>query len=539
MKSLSALFATLTVATLFASPAWAEPNDEQVRALVAEILSSDFEAGRHRAAMNNLEAAKLACEGDGCSKQVLAELEIAAGIVQASGLVRHDEAVRSFKRALELDPKAAPPEGRMDDKVKAAFDEARGDSAGGSAGDSPEPEAAPPPRVAVYVEADDGEAEKMTREAVGPDFELVDSTTYAAEIKEGGLRGPMKFWVRSERLRERLLQAAKTANGKTDAEVVVLGIAEGTKIQLLIVDASGKVVHDETAGLGVDAISLAVSPTLRKLFPDLDDEPEEPEESDEPDEPDEPSEPFDGGDYGRAFIIGRLGFEMGSRSFSYVESEDNTDNLRDYDVTPVAGFGLDAEIYPGAMSDIPVVSDLGLEIGFGLAPSVHSSTEDGQGFSSSWVRFDIGGRARLRTGSGPWPVLGLSGSFGTMSYDFEPDDPAAEPVVEELPGVSYRWLRVGVDGRSQLDRVSVRLGAGYLGVLLGGDVYDRFRDPEPVAFELEGGAGVQIWQALEGVIDVTYTRLVYTFAPDVNDVYVASGSADNFVRARVGFAYAY
>jgi len=464
---------------------------------------------------------------------------MATGVVQASGLRHHDEAVASFKRALSADPKARPPKARLDESVKAAFDEASGGAQPEPA--QPEPEAEVPRRVAVYVEADDpAKAEKMARDALGSDYEVVDSEEYSRELREGGLRGPMRFWLRSERLRERLLQAARSANGKTKAAAVILGIVEGGRIQLVVVDASGKVLRDETVALESDDIADSLEPSLSELFPDLGDG-EQPEVADEPDVgPDEPGEPFDGGNWGRAFVIARAGFEMGTRGFSYVASPDNSSNLRDYDVAPVPGFGLDAELYPGAMSGIPVVSDLGVEMGFGLSPKVRSSTAEGQAFSSSWTRFEVGGRARLRTGPGAWPLLGLSGTFGLMSYDFEPDDPGAEAVVAELPDVNYRWMRVGVDARSQIaDRWSARLGAGYLGTLLGGEVYERFRDPAPVAFELEGGAGVRIWSALEGGIDVTYTRLVYSFAPDTDDLYVASGSLDQYVRARLGFAYAY
>ncbi len=120
MVCLVAALATIT------SPTWAAgANDADVRALIRDIYDSEVAAESYQGALDNLNVAKVVCEGDACSEEVQAELLIAIGTVQA--LLGNDkDAKASFVEAIKLDAGAKLMSKYSDGDVEEVWNQARG-----------------------------------------------------------------------------------------------------------------------------------------------------------------------------------------------------------------------------------------------------------------------------------------------------------------------------------------------------------------------------------------------------------------------------
>ncbi len=100
-------------------------NDADVRALIRDIFDSEVAAGSLDGALENLRVARVVCEGNACSSEVEAELLVAIGTVEAK-LGKAEDARKSFAKALDVDPGARLKTKYADDKVRAAWDKAKG-----------------------------------------------------------------------------------------------------------------------------------------------------------------------------------------------------------------------------------------------------------------------------------------------------------------------------------------------------------------------------------------------------------------------------
>ena len=108
------------------SNTWAAgANDADVRALIRDIYDSEVAAESYQGALDNLNVAKVVCEGDACSEEVQAELLIAIGTVQA--LLGNDkDAKASFVEAIKLDSGAKLMSKYSDGDVEEDWNQARG-----------------------------------------------------------------------------------------------------------------------------------------------------------------------------------------------------------------------------------------------------------------------------------------------------------------------------------------------------------------------------------------------------------------------------
>ena len=100
-------------------------NDADVRALIRDIFESEVAAESFEGALENLKVAKVVCEGDACSEEVVAELFVAIGTVEAK-LGKSKAARKSFVRALKVDSGARLVTKYADDDVREAWDAAKG-----------------------------------------------------------------------------------------------------------------------------------------------------------------------------------------------------------------------------------------------------------------------------------------------------------------------------------------------------------------------------------------------------------------------------
>ena len=109
----------------------------------------------------------------------------------------------------------------------------------------------------------------------------------------------------------------------------------------------------------------------------------------------------------------------GTRSFSYSGAPAGSQaTLRSYSMNGAPMFGLQGAVYPLADAHLPVLSDLGVVLGFSQAFALQSSSVDAGTQSTRWVNALAGGRFRLRTGTGHAPILGVTGAYESQSFTF-------------------------------------------------------------------------------------------------------------------------
>lgn len=233
-----------------------------------------------------------------------------------------------------------------------------------------------------------------------------------------------------------------------------------------------------------------------------------------------------------AHTIGTLaaGFQVQSRGFTF---HDALGNPKTYDLAASPAVSASGEVFPGAGSGIPVLSDLGLAGDFTMGLGLSSAPPGGQKVDSSWTRWNAGLRGRMRIGGARTLVLlGITGGVGQESFSFSGSAP-------DLPDVSYTYLRAMLDANVPVGPVILSAQGGYLPVLSAGDVADRYRGTRVGG--VEGGLSVRAPFArhFDARITADYTRYFYAFEPRPGDKAVAGGALDQMMRAQVALAASY
>lgn len=251
-----------------------------------------------------------------------------------------------------------------------------------------------------------------------------------------------------------------------------------------------------------------------------------------------------------ALFVGALGLDLGGRQFHYNQRVTNA-NLRPYDlpqagllpVTP--GGTASVEIYPLARSGWAAARDVGVRVGGGynLAKAQLGTTK----LDTTWYEWEASLRGRLHLGArGASPVLGLEGGYGREVFTFKD----ADGLADSLPGVSYHYLRVGLDGRVPVGRVAVIGGAAFrhlltkpgpMGATLveAGSVDDHFPRARISGLDARVGAALALGHNLEAVLSVTYVRYWAAFFSRPGDRYIAGGAIDHFIHADLGVAVSF
>lgn len=246
-------------------------------------------------------------------------------------------------------------------------------------------------------------------------------------------------------------------------------------------------------------------------------------------------------DAGASALVLGVGADVGVRRFSY--SDGLSANTRPYNVVvPLPALSL--EVFPGARSTLPVLRDLGFVFSFAKAVGLDSATEGGDKLPTSWHRLRTGLVARLYLGdfthdkSGPGTTtVRLTGSFDVLDFTYEV--PTSDPLSGEVPAVSYKIIRVGVDVRLPFWRMALLASGGYQHPIEAGAVYERFREPSVRGADVGGGLAIKLGAGFEARAVATYTRFFSSFNPVPGDAYVAGGALDEFINVYVGAHYAY
>ena len=125
---LGLLLAASSALAVLAAPSPARAGDKDPDGLVAVAESlGDFVGGKHKDALKKLEDALKACEGAACEAGTRAQLYVALGVVQGTGLKDAKKAYAAFQSALKEDPKVTPDRQFMTPALNKLFSEAQKD----------------------------------------------------------------------------------------------------------------------------------------------------------------------------------------------------------------------------------------------------------------------------------------------------------------------------------------------------------------------------------------------------------------------------
>ncbi len=421
-------------------------------------------------------------------------------------------------------------------------------------------EAADAKPIAVYVEGPDADSIRgEVLSAVPGSLKVLDEDTFTEALKKQGQKGQMGNVMAQPKQRGKLLSRIRKATEKAGAQGAIIARVRktrtgGRELWVLFVDpGSEELEYDQAVPLGKSqseresALKEALGPVLKARAPAETEgssgsassgdaagsgsgEEKPPEEGD--DEPSAESTRVPG-EMTTAIVVVGLSFQMAGRFFSY--SDGLTRNLRPYDVFGAPMGMANLEVYPAGFGDVPVAKDIGLTASYAMAFGLDSATTAGVPIGTTFTRLNAGLRGRIRFGEVPSPTLGINAGFSMLNFTYE----APADIADEVPGVSYKLLRFGLDMRIPAGPVALELGGDFLLPLSSGEVYDRFTDPSVLGIETRIGLGIPLAAGFELRLAGEYSRFFSSFNPVVGDPYVAGGALDQLIWIRLGAAYVY
>jgi hypothetical protein len=222
------------------------------------------------------------------------------------------------------------------------------------------------------------------------------------------------------------------------------------------------------------------------------------------------------------------GFKWVSHRFFYTDNF--RDRLRTYEMGLAPAPYVSAEWYPGGNAIGGPKTHLGIIGSFEQSLSWQSKRASGERFETSMNEWQLGVRGRM-------PLIphqaGLSLTFGSHTFSVD-DDPRA-PLV---PDMSYKFIRLGVDGRASFGEISVGGRLAYRFILDAGDVVSDIWFPRASVGGLDLGAYVAyaLMPELDVVAGIDYRRYFYTLNPEPGDRRVAGGALDQYVSPSLGIS---
>ena len=420
-------------------------------------------------------------------------------------------------------------------------------------------EAADAKPIAVYVEGAGASSVRDEVLAVVPgSLKVLDEDTFSAALQKQGQKGQMGNVMAQPKQRAKLLSRIRKATEKAGAQAAIIARVRktrtgGRELWILFVDPSSDDLEiDKAVPLATSesergsALREALEPVLKARAPAEAEAPsgasgsgeEEGSGEEKPGEPVGGVEPGDAsphtpGEMTTAIFVVGLSFQMAGRFFTY--SDGLTRNLRPYNVFGAPMGVANLEFYPAGLGDVPVAKDIGLTASYAMAFGLNSATTTGQPIDTSLMRLNAGLRGRVRFGDAPSPTLGINAGFSLLNFKFS----APEALADEVPSVSYKLLRFGLDMRIPAGPVAIEFGGDFLLPLSSGEVYDRFTDPSVLGVEGRIGLGIPLAAGFELRLAGEYSRFFLDFNPVVGNTHVAGGALDQLVWMRLGAAYVY
>ncbi len=251
-----------------------------------------------------------------------------------------------------------------------------------------------------------------------------------------------------------------------------------------------------------------------------------------------------------ALLVVFGGLDLGGRQFHYNQRITNA-TLRPFDLPQGAllpetpGAALTIELYPLARTSWTFARDVGVvsRLGYNLAKARLGTAE----LSTRWYSWDLALRGRVHLGTrGSSPSLGLEAGWGRLAFTFQ-DAAGTTPVADLLPGVDYRFLRFGADGRWPMGELALIGGAGYRHLLTqrgaggatvpaAGSVGDHFPRADIQGLDARVGVTWRLSSWLEARLVLSYVRFWATFHSRPGDAYIAGGGLDQMLNADLGVA---
>ncbi len=417
--------------------------------------------------------------------------------------------------------------------------------------------ATPHPSIAVWAEGPDAAAAiAQVSDAVGENYSVASPAELHRAMTKQGQRGPAAPALQSAKKRTDELARFRAAAHDAHLDGVVIVVTTRSKragkaSDVYIIDAGShawKVTHVGADGTAADAAKAGLADVLPPPAeepppppPAPVAEPAQPAPSEAPVTAEAPSDAPErdsaGASARRPHEVGQelfqlsLAFEGAMRHFEYTDPL--TSNLRSYNLNAAPAAAAEGAVYPLATTRVSVVRDIGAVFGYARAFALQSATSDGTKFSTDWSRYYVGGRYRLRTGTGASPILGVTGAYGAEMFGFGGATNAT------LPSVDYRFVRASADARVPIGRFSIFADLGYLFVLSGGPVAERFPKSSVGGIEAELGGSFTIVSSLEARLTASYRRFFYAMNPTPGDGYVAGGALDELSGLQGGLAYVF
>lgn len=412
--------------------------------------------------------------------------------------------------------------------------------------------------VVFHAEGEGADAiAKDLKEQLPKGLSAGDVDSFHSALGKQGHKGGMGKALDGPKSREKLLDQVRKAAEAAGVDAVVIVRVKKVKkdrvATVLVVDPkSAALAREDEVTLppkkGKDdskPVAASVMPVLEKFAPAAEPAPTKevpkPEAEGEKKQPSEESKPEEpsarvAGDFGQAMVVVSAAVEGGFRKFEY--NQPITKNLRGYGVSWAPGFAADLQLYPLA-SIGGALAGIGLEGGYAQAVALQSAPASGQKIDTTWNRWNVGLRYRIRVcecGAYVAPHVG----YGAESFTFS--DPP-NTIAKEVPAAKYTFVKAGLDGRYPLGPVAIMLGASWLFASSGGDDLETIgsRFPHHTIGGVDGNVavGVGIAKGLEARLGYRYTRFFYTMNPEPGETYIAGGALDQLSSLHLGAAYAY
>ena len=227
-----------------------------------------------------------------------------------------------------------------------------------------------------------------------------------------------------------------------------------------------------------------------------------------------------------------LGADFGTRRLSFDLRQ--TGNIRGYSVSGAPGVFVGGELYPLAGGS-GFLRDIGLTLFYAQALGLKSAPAGGDKLATTWSRWDVGVRARIRTGGDGSPIVGVGGGYGSETFTID----ATGTLAEQSPIVAYKFLRVGLDVRIPVGALAFLGGASFLAPSTAGELGDRFTGTKLSGFDAFLGAAYMISPGIEARLLGRYRHFSYAFSPNPGDRYIAAGASDTLASVMLGVAYVF
>ncbi len=398
-------------------------------------------------------------------------------------------------------------------------------------------------KLAVLVEGQDAASVRKDIEAALPDrIEVVTPKDLSAAMRKAGQSKPLGAPMTNPKQRDKLVPRVQQAASIVGADAMLVAIVQKVRgekrVHLVWVNADDDATPvDEAVALSGSEderrrlIAAAITSTVERYAP-----PPPPEKTEEtapppPVEKKEEAPPRVRHEAGSSIVAAEIGFELGGRSFSY--SDGITGNLRTYDVfgAPTAVVGV--EVFPAAMTRVPVLRDLGIQLGYARAFALQSATEGGEPVNTISQRITGALKLRIPISRPTGPVLGVLGGVRWQTFNVD----APPPLGAQVPNVDYLAIRAGVDGWIPFGPMAAIVGFEWLEPLSSGAVYDRFSGPKTHGITATVGLVARFKTGLQIRLTGEYVRFFSDFDPVLGDPNVAGGALDQFFGVRLGLAY--